>query len=95
MDMGTPGDSGEATGGETAVSIEGFSFGDPIEVAVGTTVTWTNNDSAAHTVTQSGGGFQSGKIDPGGTFSFTFDEAGTFDYFCEFHPNMTSTVTVK
>jgi plastocyanin len=96
MDMGTPGDSGEATGGETAVAIEGFSFGDPIEVAVGTTVTWTNNDSAPHTVTQSGGGgFQSGAINQGGTFSFTFDTAGTFDYFCEFHPNMTGTITVR
>jgi plastocyanin len=95
-DMGTPGEEDSAAGGETAVSIEGFAFGDPIEVAVGTTVTWTNNDSAPHTVTQSGGGgFQSGSIDQGGTFSFTFEEAGTFEYFCEFHPNMTGTVTVK
>ena len=91
----TPGDTGAAAGG-TAVSIKNFSFGDPIEVAVGTTVTWTNEDTVPHTVTQTGGsGFQSGKLDPGATFSFTFDTAGTFDYFCEFHANMKGTITVK
>jgi len=84
------------SGQAVAVSIKDFNFGDPLDVAVGTTVTWTNEDSVPHTVTQDGsGGFQSGKIDPGGTFSFTFDQAGTFDYHCEYHANMKSTVTVK
>jgi plastocyanin len=93
-DMGTPDADAGAT--EVQVSIENFSYGDPIEVAVGTTVTWTNADSAPHTVTQVGGqGFQSNKIDPGATFSFTFTEAGTFDYFCEYHANMKGTVVVK
>lgn len=87
--------SDDAAGSEVAVSIENFSFGDTLEVKVGTTVTWTNVDSAPHTVTQTGGGgFQSGKIDSGGSFSFTFDEPGTFDYFCEYHANMTGTVIV-
>lgn len=88
-------DEGDAAGEEVAVSIESFSFGDPIEVTVGTTVTWTNNDSAPHTVTQKGGeGFQSNQIASGDTFSFTFTEAGTFEYFCEFHANMSGTVIV-
>jgi plastocyanin len=81
-----------------AVEIKDFAFNPPtLEVAVGTTVTWTNNDTAPHTATQnpSGSGFQSGRIDNGGTFSYTFDTAGTFDYFCEFHPNMTGTVVVQ
>jgi plastocyanin len=47
-------------------------------------------------VTQSGGGgFQSGSMQQGATFSFTFTEAGTFDYFCEFHPNMSGQVIVS
>jgi plastocyanin len=107
QDMATPSESSGGYGSDTgssasasanavAVSIKNFSFGDPLDVAVGTTVTWTNEDSVPHTVTQDGsGGFQSGKIDPGGTFSFTFDQAGTFDYHCEYHANMKSTVTVK
>jgi plastocyanin len=96
-DMGTPGEDSGSTGGEEAsVAIEGFSYGEPLEIAVGTTVTWTNMDSAPHTVTQSGGGgFQSGAMQQGETFSFTFEEAGTFDYFCEFHPNMSGQVIVS
>lgn len=95
QDMGTPGDSSSAAGGEVAVSIENFAYGDPIEIPVGTTVTWTNLDSAPHTVTQTGGGFQSGKLDTGATFSFTFDTPGTYEYFCEYHANMKGTITVK
>jgi plastocyanin len=96
-DMGTPAaDAGAATGDAVAVSISDFSFGEPLEIAVGTTVTWTNEDSVPHTVTQTGGaGFQSGKMDTGATFSFTFTEAGSFEYFCEYHANMKSTITVK
>jgi plastocyanin len=89
-------DADAATGETVEVSIADFAYGEPLEIAVGTTVTWTNNDSVAHTVTQSGGeGFQSGKMDAGATFSYTFTEAGTFDYFCEYHANMASTITVK
>ena len=96
-DMGTPagGDTGSTGAEEVTVDIKDFAFGDPLEIAVGTTVTWTNLDSAPHTVSQKGGGFQSGKLDEGATFSFTFEEAGTFDYFCEFHPNMSGTVIVS
>jgi plastocyanin len=60
-------------------------------------VTWTNNDSAQHTVTQdpAGSGFASGALTPGSTFENTFDTAGTFEYFCEIHPSMTGTVVVS
>ena len=95
-DMGTPDASaGDASAeGETVeVAIENFSYGDPLEITVGTTVTWTNMDSAPHTATSSGN-FQSNGLNQGESFSFTFEEAGTFDYFCEFHPNMSSTITV-
>jgi plastocyanin len=78
-----------------AVSIEGFAFQpDGLEVPTGTEVTWTNGDPEAHTVTAAGGVFDSGPIDPGGSFSHTFTEAGTYDYICSIHPSMTGTVTV-
>jgi plastocyanin len=94
---GTPDEAAAATAAG-AVEMKDFAYNpDTIEVKVGDSVTWTNNDSTAHTVTQdpSGSGFQSGKIDPGGTFEFTFDTAGEFEYFCEFHPNMHGTVVVS
>ena len=92
-EMGSPA-AGGADGG-VAVTIVDFAY-DPaeLEVAAGTTVTWTNNDSSAHTVSQTGGGFESGKLDNGMTFSFTFDTPGTYEYFCQFHPNMTASVVV-
>lgn len=72
-----------------------------LEVEAGTTVTWTNKSNANHTVTSGERGaedagelFDSGSISPGGVFSFTFDEAGTFAYFCDFHPGMDAEVTV-
>ena len=84
-----------AQDGDAAVEIVDFSFSPgTIEVTVGTTVTWTNNDSAPHTVTADDGAFDSGEIAQGGTFSFTFDTAGTYTYFCEIHPDMTGSVVV-
>jgi plastocyanin len=78
------------------VSIENMAFTPAaIKVKVGTTVTWTNNDSIAHTVTaDSGDGPNSGNLDPGKSYSFTYKTAGTFSYHCEIHPDMTGTVQV-
>jgi plastocyanin len=91
-ETGTP----EAATGETAVMIENFAFDpDPLEITAGTTVTWTNMDSTAHTVSQDGGGFESGKLDQGATFSYTFDTPGTYKYFCQYHANMKGTIVVK
>jgi plastocyanin len=45
-------------------------------------------------VTAGDGSFDSGALGTGGTFSQTFDAAGTFDYACAFHPDMTATITV-
>ncbi|AJM92075.1 plastocyanin/azurin family copper-binding protein [Nitrosopumilus piranensis] len=72
-----------------------------VTVAVGTTVTWSNDDTAAHTVTSGNvnsgptGVFDSGLFMSGATFDFTFNEAGAFDYFCMVHPWMTGIVHVK
>lgn len=109
----TPAPTGAATTGVaavrgTAVTLEGFAFAPPVlEVAIGTTVTWSNKDGTAHTLTSGihpGPGLPAGKPDgkfdqiidgAGGTFTFTFSQAGTVTYFCQFHTNMRGTVVAK
>lgn len=79
------------------VTIENFAFSsNNITVKKGTTVTWTNKDSATHNVTETDGknGPKSGDLATGKSFVFTFDEVGTYKYDCSIHPNMTGTVTV-
>jgi plastocyanin len=89
-----PARSGPATPGE--VQIAGFAFGpETAQVAVGSTLTWTNTDSTAHTVDSNGGILDSESIAPSATFEHTFDEPGTFTYFCAFHPFMQGTVEVS
>ena len=78
-----------------AVTIANFAFGpSAITVAVGTTVTWTNSDTAGHTVTADDGSFKSDTLGSGATFTQTFATAGTFAYHCSIHKSMTGTVTV-
>jgi plastocyanin len=86
-----------AASADTPVDIRDFAFNPtPIEVAVGGSVTWTNQDAVPHTATGNDRGvLQSGTIQPGSSFTQQFDTAGTFDYFCEFHPNMLGQVIVK
>jgi plastocyanin len=88
---------GGGGGGGTEVSMEGIQF-DPAEVtvAVGDTVTWTNNDSVDHDVTaDSFSSGEAGGLAGGDTFEHTFDEAGSFDYVCTVHPGMEGTVVVE
>jgi plastocyanin len=68
---------------------------DDLNVAVGTTVTWTNTDSVGHTSTSDAAGWNSGTLAPGGQFSFEFQTAGTFPYHCAIHPGMVGTVIVR
>jgi plastocyanin len=80
-----------------AVSIKNFAFAPAaMTVKVGTTVTWTNEDSDAHTVTSTGGGgpLKSSPLNNGQTYTHTFTAVGTYSYFCTIHPFMTATVTV-
>ena len=71
-----------------------------VSISVGETVTWSNDDTAAHTVTSgtpSGGpdgNFDSSLFMAGTTFSHTFDTAGEYPYFCMVHPWMIGTVQV-
>jgi plastocyanin len=67
-----------------------------ITVKKGTKVTWKNDDSVAHTVTaDSGSGPNSDSIDPGSSYSYTFDTAGSFQYHCTFHSAMHGTIVVQ
>ncbi len=72
-----------------------------VSVSVGDTVTWSNDDTAAHTVTSGtpsdgpDGIFDSSLFMAGTTFEYTFNEAGTYDYFCMVHPWMVGTVIVS
>jgi plastocyanin len=68
-----------------------------VTVTKGTTVTWTNNDSVAHTVVDdlsNVGGPSSGDIQPGSTYSFTFNKTGSFQYHCSIHSSMRGTIVV-
>lgn len=68
---------------------------DDLNVTVGTTVTWMNTDSVAHTSTSNAAGWDSGIVNPGGQFSTTFSTAGTYQYHCAIHPGMVGTVVVR
>jgi plastocyanin len=100
MDMPSPSGAGAnaaAPVSGNSVAIKGFAFAPAaLTVKVGTKVTWTNQDSDAHTVTSqgSGGPLNSPAMSNGATFSFTFTKAGTYQYLCTIHPFMTATVTV-
>jgi plastocyanin len=73
----------------------------PANVAVGTTVTWMNDDATLHTAVSGtpdsgpSGEFDSSYLAKGKTFSHKFDTAGTFDYYCTLHPFMVGQVVVK
>ena len=78
------------------VKIDNFSFGpQAITISPGTRVAWTNRDDIPHTVVSTEGVFKSRVLDTDESFSFTFDKAGTFPYFCSVHPKMTGQVIVK
>jgi plastocyanin len=70
----------------------------PIQVSVGTTVLWANNDAEVHTVNAGENAAPTGLFDfyipPGGTSEYTFTEPGEYPYFCILHPNMVGIVSV-
>jgi plastocyanin len=81
---------------DMTVSIQDFSFNPgQITVAPGTTVTWTNEGPSPHTTTADDGSWDSGTLQQGEDFSFTFDEPGTYTYHCSIHPDMTASVKVS
>ncbi len=91
-----PDDAG-TSGSTNQVSIDGFAFMPAeIDVAAGTNVTWTNQESAEHSIKDQGDLFaESEALAEGESFSFTYDKPGTYPYVCGIHPYMKGTVTVS
>ncbi len=83
-------------GDGTEIIIDNFEFTpNLLDVKVGDTVTWVNQQDVAHTSTSNvEGGWSSGLIEPGESFSFTFTEAGQFPYICTIHPSMIGAINV-
>jgi plastocyanin len=76
------------------VNIESFSFSpNTLIIKKGATITWTNNDSVAHSLSFEG--FSSSDIQSGQAYSRSFTERGVFNYFCSIHPSMKGSVTVE
>jgi len=97
----SPAPATSAAAAKTAnVTIKGFAFSPAtLTVSKGTKVTFDNQDSTTHTVTSGASRTKDGKFDTqisGGTQTeMTFDTAGTFVYFCQFHASMVATVIVN
>ena len=91
-----PGNTDIKEPGANEVWIQGSAYSPAtITVTSGTTVTWTNKEGIIHTVTSNNELFDSGDIGNNGTYSFKFNAAGTFSYYCKLHPTMTATVVVN
>lgn len=97
----SPGGGGGGNPGADEVWIQGNAFSpNSRTVSVGATITWTNKDTIAHTVTSGApgaptGDFDSGNVAPGHTYAFHFTTAGTYPYFCNIHHSMTGTIIVQ
>jgi len=96
---GSPGATANHQGPARAsaeVKIDNFSLAPTtLTVAVGTTVTWTNQDNIPHTVVSTDKVFKSKVLDTDEKFSHTFTKAGTYPYFCSIHPKMTGKVVAR
>jgi plastocyanin len=81
--------------GEISLTIGNFTFKpDAITVPIGTKIVWENDDDIPHSIVETTGKFHSQALDTEDKFSFTFTQAGTFDYFCGLHPHMVGKVVV-
>jgi plastocyanin len=92
-----PTPSAEAGAGpKVSTAMRGMAFAEPkIEVPAGTTVEWKNEDPLPHTVTADDGSFDSGSIDGGAVWRYTFTKPGTYAFHCTPHPFMKGTVVVR
>lgn len=86
----------KAAANPAAVEIHNYQFVPAtLTVTAGTTVTWTNNDTSPHTVTDNKRTFHSAALDTKDTFTYTFAAPGEYVYRCTFHPMMVGRVIVK
>jgi plastocyanin len=84
-----------AQSAEQTVGISEYAFSPAkLSVTAGTKVTWINHDQVPHSVVEKDKRFHSAALDTDDSYSLTFSQPGTFQYFCSLHPRMTGTVTV-
>jgi amicyanin len=84
------------------ITIQNFAFNPPsLSISAGTTVTWTNQDTVQHQIINDatstfgqGQQFESNPLGQGQSYSFTFNEIGTYPYHCNIHPSMKGTIIV-
>ncbi len=87
---------GEGAAKATDAEIRAMKFTqDRIEIAPGTTIRWTNDDQLQHSVTANDGSWDSGLINPGGTWTHTFTQPGEYAFHCTPHPFMKGVVVVR
>jgi plastocyanin len=85
-----------AHAGEAVISIHEFMFSPTaMTVPAGTTVRWKNLDGEPHTVRGVDATFKSDALDQNDSFTFKFDQPGTYRYVCSIHPQMVGTIVVK
>jgi plastocyanin len=87
------GPSPPASGNDVAIADFAFAPAN-LSVPTGETVTWTNMDDVAHTVSADNDAFDSGAFGAGTTFQLTAGPPGAYTYFCQIHPFMKGTLTV-
>ena len=93
-DLGSPTPTIEDTTTASRVEMQNSTFSpSTLTVKVGDTISFVNNDNTQHTVTSNS--FNSGVLNPGTVFNYTFSEAGTFDFRCTIHPEMTCSIRVQ
>ncbi len=81
---------------EPIVTIDNYAYSpDQLTVSVGQSVGFVNHDDVAHTISDKKGAFDSGLIKKDKTWTYKFDKAGTFWYYCTVHPSMRGTITVQ
>lgn len=94
----TPGSSSADAVQTGSVTIRNYAFSPAaVKVKKGTTVTWTNQDTVRHNVKTAEGApaaFEGPLLDQGMSYSYTFTQAGTYNYFCQPHPYMKGSVIV-
>ncbi len=91
----SPSAKASANLGGSTIRLANFAFSPKtITVKLGEPVKWTNNDVVIHTVTSDQGIWNSGDLPPGGSFTFTFEQPGTYAYHCSYHPYMQAVVIV-
>jgi plastocyanin len=79
-----------------SVGIDGLAYQPTaLSVKVGDTIVWTNKDPFPHTVTSQAGGFDSGSLQSGQSWTYIASHKGEFAYVCTLHPNMKATLHVE